>query len=310
MLMLWLILCIITAGIYSITAFLDNYITDVIFKNKKPQALKVFNGATYLVFALLTAVLFNIDEVPLLNIGLFMLSGVLASVSSIPYYIALKNEEATGAAIFYQIQPLFYLLAGALFFHEAISVPQIIALIIIMIAPAIIILSRKHKKSRQMQIRAGALLVLYVFLLALSGIISTHAGNENNYTTFFVYFLLGRGLSDVALSLANPSWRKRFKEVTTKKPLQSLGVIALNQLLCIAAEFTSRLALILGVAAVVSALTNSLELILTFLLGIILTKRWPKFGREHLHRHIVIAHLIGTVLCVAGIIILQIAEGV
>ena len=92
-----------------------------------------------------------------------MLSGVLASVSSIPYYIALKNEEATGAAIFYQIQPLFYLLAGALFFHEAISLPQIIALIIIMIAPALIILSRKHKKSRQMQIRAGALLVLYVF---------------------------------------------------------------------------------------------------------------------------------------------------
>ena len=79
MLMLWLILCIITAGIYSITAFLDNYITDVIFKNKKPQALKVFNGATYLVFALLTAVFFNIDEVPLLNIGLFMRSGVLAS---------------------------------------------------------------------------------------------------------------------------------------------------------------------------------------------------------------------------------------
>ena len=308
--MLWLILCIITAIIYSITAFLDNYTTDVIFENKKPQALKVFNGATYLIFALLGTIIFDLSEVPLISIALFMLSGALASISSIPYYIALKNEEATGAAIFYQLQPIFYLLAGVLFFHETITPIQIIALLIIMAAPAIIVLARKRKKSRQLQIKTAGLLILYVFLLALSGIVSTYSSKDYSYTTFFIYFLLGRGIMDVILSLSHAGWRQRFKEVVAKKPLQSLGVIGLNQILCIIAEFTSRLALIYGITAVVSALTNSLELILTFVLGIILTKRWPKFGREHLHRHIIIAHLIGTVLCVIGIIILELAKGV
>ena len=91
MLMLWLILSIITAILYSISAFLDNFITDVIFTHKKPQAVKVFNGVTYIFFAFVIAMIFNLEEIPLLNIGLFLLSGVLASISSIPYYLALKN---------------------------------------------------------------------------------------------------------------------------------------------------------------------------------------------------------------------------
>lgn len=305
--MLWLILSLITAAIYSFTAFLDNYVADVVFKNKKPQSIKVFNGATYLVFALILAIIFGVSEAPIENILLVMLSGVIASISSIPYYIALKEEEATGAAIYYQLQPIFYLLASVLFFGETISGKQIIALIMIMAAPVIIVLSRKRKKSRERQVKNAGLFVFYIFLLAVSGIISTHGGGDMEYNTLFIYFLFGRGLSDVVLSIACPSWRKRFTQIFKENPIRLIGAVGLNQLLCIIAEFTSRLALIIGTSAIVSALVNSSELILTFILGIFLTLKWPKFGREHLHRHIIIAHLIGIILCVAGVLILELA---
>ncbi len=305
--MLWLILSIITAILYSISAFLDNFITDVIFTHKKPQAVKVFNGVTYIFFAFVIAMIFNLEEIPLLNIGLFLLSGVLASISSIPYYLALKNEETTGAAIFYQLQPIFYLLAGALFFSEPITLPQIIAFVLIMAAPIIIVLTRKHKKSRQLQMKTSWFFIIYVFLLASSGIISTHFADDVSFTTFFVYFLLGRGLSDVVLTLTHPDWREQFKEAIAKNPIKNVGIIGLNQIICVIADFTIRLALILGTSAIVSALSNSAELIIIFVLGIVLTKIWPKFGREHLHRHIIIAHLVGTVLCVIGILILELA---
>ena len=73
----------------------------------------------------------------------------------------------------------------------------------------------------------------------------------------------------------------------------------------IAAEFASRWSLILGVAALASVVANVAELILTFVLGLVLSAIWPKFGREKLNRHIIIAHLLAVVLCITGIIILQ-----
>ena len=63
--------------------------------------------------------------------------------------------------------------------------------------------------------------------------------------------------------------------------------------------------LVIGTAAIVSVTANSSQLILTFVMGIILTHLWPKFGREKLNKHIVRAHLIATVLAVIGIVILQ-----
>ncbi len=301
----WIILSIITAAIYSFTAFLDNYTADVIFNNNKPQSIKVFNGVTYLIFAFFLSMIFGVAEIPGSSIALLMLAGVVTSISSIPYYLALKDEEATGAAIFYQMQPIFYLIASVFFFNESISIPQIIALVLIMLSPIVIILSRRSKKSRQRQINTTLKFVVYVFLLSISGIITTHAGDDLPYMTVFTYFLLGRGLSDAFLSIAFRSWREQFKKTFKKTPGKLIGIVSLNQFLCIVAEYTSRLALIIGSSAIVSALVNSSELILTFLMGIIFTIKWPKFGREELKRHVIIAHVIGIVLCIAGVLIME-----
>ncbi len=304
--MLWIILCVITAAIYSITAFFDNYITDVVFAKKKPQSMKGFNGAGYLIFALLIAFFYDGLKIPdITTIAFVLLSGIITSISSIPYYIGLGSEEATGAAIFYQIQPVLYLLASVFIFGQSIQPLQITALILLMSAPIIIIFSRKQKKTRKRELKSGLLFGIYVILLVVSGLIYTHFGEGKDYMTCFMFFLAGRGFSDIILFLTHKEWQSDFKQVWGKKRNLFLKTAGINQLLCIVAEFTSRKALIDGDISIASALMNSLELILTFVLGILLTIRWPSFGREELHRHVIIAHLVATVACVAGIIILN-----
>ena len=303
--MLWLFLCIAVALIWSFSAFIDNYITDVIFKGKKPQSMKIFNGISYLFFALIIPLAFGVKSIAIDHIILLLLSGIASSVASIPYYLALREEESTTAAVFYQLIPVIYLFSDWLIFGEAITSLQLIAFVIILIAPAIIIFTRKRPRSRRIEFNAALLFTLYACISALSGILSTRIGEKYDFPSVFFYFLVGRGLSDVILFATHSDWQQRMKFIWQRKKWQFLFAEGTNQIICIIAEFLSRYALIIGVASLISVTYNVLELIFTFALGIILSIIWPKFGREKLNRHVVIAHFIATILATIGIILIR-----
>ena len=303
--MFWLIICVLVAIIWSLSAFIDNYATDVIFHGKKPQSMKIFNGISYLIFATLVFLLFGVKEIAIKDICLILLSGATASLSSIPYYLALRKEEATTAAVFYQLIPVIYLFVDWLIFGQAITSLQLLAFMIIISAPIIIISSRKRLRSRRIEFKAALLLLLFVTLSAASGVLSTHAGEHYNYYSVFFYFLVGRGISDIILFTTHRDWQKRMKYIWQHKRKDFLIAEGINQVICIIADFLSRYALIIGIASLVSVTYNVLELIFTFILGIILSIIWPKFGREKLNRHIVLAHLIAVVLATVGIILIQ-----
>ncbi len=305
MVMLWLFLCLYAATAWSFSAFIDNYITDVIFKNKTPQAMKLLNGPIYLLVAGAIALFAGLEHTELGQTGMLILSGVLSSFASIPYYLGLKHEEATGAAIFYQIIPLIYLVADWLIFGESITGQQILGFLIILAAPAIVIFSRKRAKSRRTEMAAALLFILYDVLVVSSGLISTHFSEGINFFTMFFWYLIGRGSCNLLLMAINKPWQERFKYIWRRKRKPFIISVGINQLIHTTAEFAARAAMILGVAALASVTCNTTELIITFVLGIILSLIWPKFGREKIHRHIIIAHLLATVLAVVGIIILQ-----
>lgn len=303
--MLWLFLCVIVALIWSISAFIDNYVTDVIFKKKKPQSMKIFDGISYLITAAAIFFLVGIKPLDIDVIGWMVLAGILASVATIPYFLALRDEEATAAAIFYQLSPVLILIAEWFIFKESITWLQAIGLTVILIAPVVIVFSRKRPKSRRMEFGAAILLTIYIIICTISGLITTHAGGDSNFVDIFFWFLVGRGVSDIVLYATHQDWQQRMKYVWRRNRIRFMLAMLVNQTISIAAEFLSRYALIIGIASIVAATCNVLELIMTFVLGIILSIIWPKFGREKLERHVVIAHLIATILASIGIILIQ-----
>ena len=303
--MQWLILSLVAALAWSFSSFIDNYLTDVVFSKKTPQSMKIANGISYIIVALVLLFVATPAPIETWQALLLIASGVLASISSIPYFMGLKNEEATGATIYYQLIPVIYLLVGWLVFREPISLRQIIGFVVIIIAPVIIIFSRKRPRSRRKEVVSALFLLLYVAFNATSGILSTKVGGELPFTTVFFYLLIGRGFMDIFLFATNKSWQQRIKFILRRKRIQFLSLITVNQVLTVVAEAAGRMSLIAGVAALASVVANASQLILTFVLGIILSAIWPKFGREKLNRHVIIAHLLAVILCVSGIIILQ-----
>lgn len=303
--MLWLILSAVNALGYAICGFTDNYVTDVLFKAKKQESIKIFSGASYILTAIVLFSIFGIQDVGIGRMAWLLLSGILSSTASIPYYRALKSEETTTASIFLQLTPVIYLIADAVIFGDSISLMQTLGFFTVIMAPVVIMLSRRRKRARKLEFKAAGGFLLYVLLAAASGVITAHAGEGYEFTTTFSWFMLGRGVMDFIYYFSHPSWRQRFKYVSKHNGKRLYAALGISQLIFLFAEFAGRYALIIGTPALVSVVSNALEMILVFVLGIILSIIVPKFGREKLSRHIVIAHLVATILAVVGIVLLN-----
>ena len=303
--MLWIILGILAAAAWSFAAFIDNYLTDVIFKGKTPQAVKFINGPVNIAIGIAVAIICQIQIPEWWQAGLLMLSGAISAVGVIAYYQALKYEESTGAAIFYQLQPIMFLLIDRFMFGEQISQQQILGFIIILLAPVVIVLANKRARARKFEMAAAGLLILYVFVATISAEISTRTGEGIDFPAIFSFFIIGKGVADILLGLFIPGYRKRHHYILKRYKLKYCIVAAFDQLICAVADFTYRYSLIIGIAALSSAITNASELIITFTLGIILSAIWPNLGREKLQRRLIIGHIIAVILCVIGIIIIQ-----
>lgn len=303
--MLWLILSIVNAAGYAICGFFDNYITDVIFKGKKQESIKLFYGISYLLTTAVLFLIFGIEDMGWSRVVWLLLAGVLSSTASIPYYRALKDEETTTASVFLQLTPVIYLIADCVIFGQKITELQLLAFLIIIMAPVVIVFSRKRKHSRKLELSSAIGFLLYVLLAAASGVITAHAGEGFAFTTTFAWFVLGRGIMDLIYYFVHPDWRKRYKYVNQHDGKRLNLSLFTAQTIFLIAEFAGRYALIIGTPALVSVISNALEMIIVFVLGIILSIIVPKFGREKLSRHIILAHLVATILAVVGIVMLQ-----
>lgn len=303
-LMLWLILAILVALAWSFGAFIDNYNTDVNFKGKLPQGQKVFGAIAYTLTAIIIAIFWPILPMEITPILLLILSGAISAIASIPYYNALKSENATGATIFIQLAPVLYLVAGWLFLGQEIKPLEIVAFLVVLAAPILVIAST-GKRQKRLEFWAAGLLMIYLLFSVGSNVLFLEVMDGGDFVTAFFWFMVGKALADVVLVAAFKKWRKRFFAVLKARKGKFMTALVVNQGVYTFAEVAYRMALTLGPVAIVSVVANASMMIITFILGIILTLIWPNFGREKLKKRTVLAHLGATILAVIGIIMLQ-----
>lgn len=302
---LWVVLAIIAAATYAFCIFVDNYVTDIFFKNRKAQAQKVFYGPLTLFIAILIGVFGEIQTIPVENMLWLLISGVISGASLIPYVIALKRDESTNISLIEQLSPVFYLPLGWLMLGENISAVQIVALFIILIAPMMIIFSAR-KKGQKTKLTTAGLMLLKIIPHAIACVLVVKYGYDCSFVTMLFFVLLGRGIGDTVMTLVFKSWRKDFKKTIKRNGKKVYAVMTIDNLMWTVADFSYYAALMFAPAlAMASGITKTLQPLLVFVFGIILTLLWPRFGREKLDRKTVMVHLVATIIAVLGIILMQ-----
>lgn len=305
----WLILVAAAVVLDSLRIFIDNYVSDAHFKGTGAVSQKLFYAYAYIAVAFL-AFVFLWDEVtaiPLVTILILILSGIISSVAGIFYYKVLEIDDSNNLAIFIQLAPLLYLIydwiTGAEF-----SPLQLVAFVVILLAPFLIIFSSR-KNARKTKIRATLLAFFYVVVSVFGNILFVQVNSDTFSLGLVIAFIfLGKGVGNLFIIYSQPKLRNRFWSVFRKGHGRVMRPLIFNSLVGFVKDFAYRAALVTApTVALASVVSDSSEPVVIFILGIILTLIWPKFGREKLDRKTVLVHFASTILIVIGIILLQVA---
>ena len=304
----WIVIIAIAVISDALRIFIDNYASDVYFKEKGAVSQKIVSGLVYLIVGIVTLVVndFDITIVTPMTIGLLVLSGILSSIAGIPYFRALEIDDSTNIGIFFQFAPILYLIFGWAIGDEVVSFAQLIGAFIIIAAP-ILIVATAQKRSRKIRFTAAVLAFISIIFYVVSGELFVQVDTDSlGLFNEIGIVLIAKGLSDTIIIGGRRKWRRRLTKVIKASHRKVLVPINGGIVMRVIQEFSYRIGLVMApTVAIASAASDSVEPIAIFFIGIILTIIWPKFGREKLNKKAVSIHFIATALVAVGIILMQ-----
>lgn len=305
----WLVVLAIAVVSDALRIFIDNYISDVYFKEKGAVSQKIVSGIVTPILGIIILIVtgFNFTEIPPVALTLLLMSGVLGSLAGIPYYKALEIDDSTNIGIFFQFSPILYLIIGWIIGDEHFSIIQLLACFIILAAPLLVVITAK-KRSRKVRIKAALLAFISIIFYVASGETFIQ-GNVDGINIFseIGLVLITKGLSDLLIIGSRRKLRRRLAKVIKSSRRKVLFPINISIAMRVIQEFSYRIGLIIAPSvAIASAASDAVEPAVIFFMGLLLTILWPKFGREKLQKKTVLVHFIATVLVIIGIVILRI----
>ena len=214
--MSWIIFVAIAILSDTFRIFTDNFISDVYFRDREVASQKFFSAfaKTIAGIVILAITGFSFTNLAPLSIFLFILSGVLASIAEVPYYLALGVDDSVNLGIFIQIAPILFLISGWVLFNEPFSPIQLVAILVILIAPTLIVLTSR-KRSRKVKIKALLLAFLYILISVVANLVfvknNTGEFEITNFIEKIALFIFGTGIMDMAIMYSLPKWRLRYK---------------------------------------------------------------------------------------------------
>lgn len=311
----WLVYTAISVLSDSSRIYIDNYISDCYYKGKGAASQKYFYAAAFVVLAIILLIIgaatsslsLSLSIASVSALALFFVSGLTTSFAGIPYYKVLELDNSTNLGIFVQLAPILYLIFGWLFLGDDISFPQLIAFFVILAAPLLIIFSTNKQKAKRVELKAAAFALLYVVMVVSANLIFVKQNTaEIAFIVELAFTFLGKGVGNAIIMACMPKWRKRHKSVVKSSHGKVYRPLTCTFATCVIKDFAQYSAMVAAPSiALASVVADSSKPIVIFLMGLIMTVLWPKFGREDLSRRAIIVHFVATILIVIGIILLQ-----
>lgn len=306
----WILVLAIAVVSDALRIFIDNYVSDVYFKEKGAVAQKIISGVALPIVGIVTIILNQPDlsQADPVMILFLVCSGIFNSIAGIPYYKALEIDDSTNIGIFFQFSPILYLIFNLLFFGESFTAVQLVGATIILIAPALVIFTAR-KNSRKTRIRAAILAFISILFYVLSGLLFTQATHMADIGIFneIGMVIIVKGLADLVIIGSRLKWRRRLTKVIASSKGKVILPISAGLVAKLTQEFSYRIGLVIAPSiAIASAASDSVEPAAIFFMGLVLTLIWPKFGREKLQKKTVLVHLVATVVVIFGIVLMQV----
>jgi len=288
---------------WALSTHLDKYLIEKYFKNSDTTVLMVFTALIGLI--MLPFILFfkpNTIHLPLGNIIVMIVSGILYMSALLFYLRAIQSTEASVIAPMFQISVLFTFLLGYLVLHETLSGTNTFGAILILVGALCLSIDIKGH-FRAPKIRIFLLMLLCTFVMALSTVIFKFFAIKEQFwdTTFWTY--VGEALFGVGI-LVIPKYFRQFMTLLKTNTGALLSVNGANELINLGGGLSVRFASLLAPVALVSAISSTTTLFV-FIFGIMLTVFLPNLAREDLSKRNLIQKGIAALLVALGVFLAQ-----
>jgi len=185
--MSWFLIAFTSTLFWSATNFIDKYLISRYFKERGIAVLMIFSALIGL--ALLPVILIikggQVFDLPWGDILILLVSGIIYVFAILPYFFALRDEDASLVAPFFQSIPVFSYFLGLIFLGEQLTGLQMIAALLIILG-AVGLSADFSGRKKLFRWRTFGLMMLSSFLYSLNIFFQIHGALERFLDDFFL----------------------------------------------------------------------------------------------------------------------------
>ena len=297
--MTWFFIALIGPLLYALTNHIDKILLEKYFKESGVGTLLLFSS---LLSALALPFLYLADPTAL-SMGIVSILA-LASVGILNvlvlwcYLLALKEEEASIAVVFYQLVPVFGYILAYFILGEVLTQLQLIAMAVVILGTSIVAFEIDADNKFSLRGNTIVLMSAAAFFWALESVIFKAVALEENVWRSLFWEHLMLMIAGIGIFLFMRSYRTHFLTALRENSRGILGLNVANESLYMLGNMAFAFAYLLAPIALV-LLAESYQPLFVFAIGIFLTLFFPKLTAEKIRLKHVVQKLVA--ICVTGI---------
>jgi uncharacterized membrane protein len=298
MIQTWFVLAMLSPLLWAMCNHIDKIILERYFKEGGVGTLIIVSA---LASVIATPFLYLIDpsvlDVDRGNFEIIVITAALDILLLWAYLNAMQKDDSSRVIVYYQLVPIFGIVAGWGFLGEVISTDQLLAMGIVIVGTSIISLENVEGRFRFKGRTVGYMLVACACWAAELAIFKVVALEENAWRTLFwkhiVLMVLG-----VLMYLFIPRYRASFLAAMRTNSVPLLSANLFNEVLYMLGTVSYGLAA-MGAPVALVLLTETFQSIFVFVMAILIARFIPKLATESIDRtHVAMK---GVAICITGL---------
>jgi drug/metabolite transporter (DMT)-like permease len=245
----WFFIALGAPLLWAISNIIDKALVSRYFQNKGTGALMIFSAVSGMIVMPFVAIVHpGVTEVSGVNALIMIASGLTTVFGLIPYFYALRRDDASLVVPIFQVIPVFNYILARIFLGEQLTSMQLLAGALIILG-AVGISANYSQRRIHLKGKTLSLMLLSSLLMSLTNFLFKKVGLEETFwsTTFWAY--VGYALAALVLYRA-------IRAATRRKFAGRLGLLALLAALTFVLHPSTRPILVVligcfGLAAVV-----------------------------------------------------------
>lgn len=299
-----LLLAIAAATLYALTNHIDKYLISKVVKNAEPQALIVFSTLVAglimsLIYAAICGFQFVFDWPSFL---LLFFNSALYAATLYYYFKALSRDDTTIVVIMFNLVPVFMLFLSPLFLSDqTIGIVQLVGGIITTLAAIAITYEPEKKKFSKEKLVTFAMMAFVSLGYAAWFIIEKIVTKDHDFNQTMFWSNLTLLIVGIIIFIFLKKYRKSFKQLLKSNGPKVVALNLLNELFNSFGGVMSTLGGTLAPVALISFMSQGVQPFAVMILGILITKLFPKIGKESITKRDIIKRVITIIFCIIGL---------